>query len=349
MDRIKIIDIADIHSDYDSLSKVADYARNTEHDIVLVRGDIIEGVFSERVAEIFVNLNNGYRERKIGFLQIMHHNGADKSLLERIAEDEIGYLELCNIRDDPQMDLKVRNFAKQFAEFKSEYDEANKKLIESAKESMIKQYEKVKEIMEGLEYLTLPGNHDGKCLEDVMGERNLHGKVKEVKGFKFGGFGGSTVYPGAIPKELLVLYDEGIARDSEGDLVKFSELYSKMPEESEIIIAHEMPQTYLHPENSFGLTDFMVNNEKSLALVGHMHKEAGVHSLNGESIIINPGSLGEQDIFAEISICRKDGKPTPEFISFKRINEDKVETFVEGKLDDYKKPSKGLFSYRILE
>lgn len=164
---------------------------------------------------------------------------------------------------------------------------------------MLSRYREFKDRFQELEQqvLLVPGNWDGKCIDDVLAHENLHDKnIVEINGIGFIGYGGSDMIPATIPEILLIEFDP-------------NECYQHLSkhDNAEIALTHEIPKGLGGRHGGqLCIVQYLKDTAPSLLLTGHSHQLVIVKSNEG-TIIANPGNLGRyqnQDFgtFLEIDI-----------------------------------------------
>lgn len=165
----------------------------------------------------------------------------------------------------------------------------------------------------GIDYTVIPGNYDGK-LDAVFGERDLHGKTRQLGSAKVFGYGGADAFPDHIG--LLVQIGQHLDRE---EIVNFShqELYDKLTAEKPAIGFIHNPPHQLCDDMFNGqhvgtkaTTQHILEYGPKLIMSGHIH-EAGPNGNNpngvrgvagyqnpqtGMTVVINPGNLGRFEL-----------------------------------------------------
>lgn len=337
---MKILHFSDPHGNKGPLSRVREEVIDKINpDLVIVSGDWIDGVFSdEELKNDYWPVFKALGESKEEFLEyVIEQAQQDKEATKKIVSPEL-FQRILNgeILDDDETaindrmylrSLKDIHFAAKAQRF-LDAAEAYPKFVEKGEESMLKQYEEMKEIMKDVLFLTVPGNHDGPCLEKVMSEEYLHLKAREINGIKIAGYGGATMYPMTIPLQLLVKFKEQInSIDEEKGEVNFaSEAYKFFEKEDpQIIVTHEMPKG-LVDGGSLPLRFYIKKEKPYIVFAGHYHGHAKVFRLGDEefsSYVILPGCLGKYSTYAEVTL-RDEGEEEerllPELIRIKSLD-----------------------------
>ncbi len=139
---------------------------------------------------------------------------------------------------------------------------------------------KLEENFPGVEILAVPGNMDEEGVLKFLEEKgiSIHGKVKKVKGVRFGGLGGSNPTPFNTPFELS---EEEIARALENL-------------ECNVAVIHTPPFGYYDwiAGNSVGsraVREWMEKNKPEVLICAHIHEYEGVAKV-GDTLIVKLGT-----------------------------------------------------------
>ena len=139
---------------------------------------------------------------------------------------------------------------------------------------------KLEENFPGVEILAVPGNMDKEGVLRFLEEKgiSIHGKVKEVKGVKFGGLGGSNPTPFNTPFEL-----------SEEEIAKTLENI-----ECDVAVIHTPPFGYYDwiAGNSVGskaVREWMEKMKPKVLICAHIHEYEGAAKV-GETFIVKLGT-----------------------------------------------------------
>ena len=299
---MKILYSADLHGDGEALHLFSAYASNRKDiNAVIYSGDLIAPP-----------LDN---EQMKDFLEVKQILGG--------------------IREKNKIPYSLAQIAKTFMEGEG-VDESLKSLSKSyliyaslSKENMLAQYKAIKEKFSkfSVPVLTLPGNHDGKCLEEILGEENLHMKTKDVNGIKFAGYGGAEVIPVWMPEELAMNYQEVL---DDNYIFHSQPLGFLSQQNADIAVVHNPPfgacditknldkvvdKEYNQDDESHvgskGIASYIMQDSPRVVLAGHIHESIGVEQ-KGYSYVLNPGNIGRY------------------------LNEKNHGTFMEFELDDNK-------------
>lgn len=378
MEKIRIFYAADLHGDFSSLKAVKDYLKGTNFDITLITGDILDLPFSEKEIEAYLKprkegqevIKNFAEKKKDLVTKIAEQHEITPELIEKtvppeifekIQKNQITLMELYALRDEVEIPLEsgirgaIVGYSKareKLNELQKNFEEHEKKYIGIAENNMKKSYQEFKQALSGVEFLTLPGNHDGKCLEEILKEESLHKKTKEIKGVKIAGYGSAQGVPNVVPEEVLepFMYHKVKTENGEG---LFSDAGNFMLEqEPHIAVLHETPLT------DDGLRIYAANKKPTIILAGHMHEMIRPYKLNDDTRLIMPGKLGktkaptkeleELKTFVEIDLVKegkdKNLKLQLEKVSYKHIKGGKVVPLAEYNYDKKGKLNTATFS-----
>lgn len=356
MEKIRIFYAADLHGDFDSLKTIKDYIKEIKPDVTLITGDLIHIPFSEKELETYLKPHEKDRELKKDFIKkkmdllnkIQQAATPDlmriitQETFNRIQTDEITDMELYALSGNPVIIpqsgvggamLGYSKARDQMKEFQKDIEEHEEKYIKIAENNMKNSYEEIKKILSGIGYLTLPGNHDGKCLEEILGEESLHKKVKNVKDLKITGYGGAAVTM-EILSSTFVEFVEG-RTEKDGKPAIFSEpLGFLMKENPDIAVTHEIPLGAIPKIGSEGLGIYVAEKKPALVLSAHMHMFHGVYPFqtNNKTILVMPGKLGRVEeepserhnnlrTFAEIEATRQENGLNIDKVTIKRLTD----------------------------
>lgn len=262
---MKIISISDIHGDFETFDKALKYIKNTDAEVLTINGDLSGSVFNKEEKEYFVNITNNLR----GLVQQIYHDTKGNI---RTFHDSMKFLisgkikapkELMKLADDYLRFEKkaVERMSNQYQEFKDRFNDLEQKII------------------------LVPGNWDGKCIDDVLAKYNIHNRYpEEIDGIRFIGYGGSREHPIELPIDLTVHYYENEA---------FSHLSKH--ENAEVVLIHTCPKGFEGSERHTGeysLLAYLYRNAPSLILTGNTHRPFIVKEEKTSTIVANPGNLG---------------------------------------------------------
>ncbi len=259
---VKIIHMSDIHGDFETLDTALKYVEQSDADILAVTGDLVGRVLDEK------NLPE-FEEAANFLMQVYRQTDAEVDSLDAAAEMFVdGKIEVAGVNGEKlaerYLDLEIQ-----------------------AKIEMKKQYRGFKDIFDdlGKKVLLVPGNWDGKCIDDFLAFNNLHNKnVEQVNGISFVGYGGASVFSGEIPVDLIVRYNE-------------DEMFHHLSahEEAEVALMHTPPYGFENSErhngSKLGLA-YMFRNTPSLILAGHTHKPLLARESKTKVWVSNSGNLG---------------------------------------------------------
>lgn len=380
MEKIKIMHCADVHGDLDALEIYANQIKEKNPDIATVTGDLINEVFTEEESKEFFQYKEGeesqYQEKVknilntvqaevdvIGsekmveifpqelFKAIMTDTLEEGSILELPGEEQKGpsTKDLYELSKNPITPISIRNAVNQYLDAREKRGKKREEggFIKIAETSMKTQYREIEKIIEDTECLVLPGNYDGRCLEEIMPERKIHKEIKTIKDIKIAGYGSAKEIPPWIPKELIEEFRGIVVIDKESEedepIYQGSEAgWFMIQEDPDIVLLHQIPQ------NDEGLQMYIMNDQPYILLTGHIHEAIRIGKLSENTHLIMPGKLGkapaetpqleELKTFVEIDI-NKEGRGddkilTLEKVMYYQIKDGKIIPFREYKFDD---------------
>ena len=155
------------------------------------------------------------------------------------------------------------------------------------------------------------GNCDNESfLEDIENhDISVENALVFHEGLAFAGAGGGTKFTGKTEferEEDEILADFDIVKDS------IEQSGAKSLWKNLILVSHNPPVAEkidsfdgVHHAGSQKFTDFIKENKPLAVLCGHIHEGTGIEKI-GETVVINPGSLGEKGTYAWL-VVEKDG------------------------------------------
>jgi len=371
MEKLRMFYAADLHGDLESLKIVKEYLDKSKFDITVISGDYIHLPLNEEELESYMEPNNkgrtimqGFIEKKDSFLKkIIQEYQTNRVRIEReISTDMIKEIQHDRIADDDLdaiwynqeilLASGIRSAALDYKESRKETNEKMKKLkddmqpheekyIKIAEANMHAMYQEIKKILSGTNFLALPGNHDGKCLEDIMKGESLHKQVKEVNGLKIAGYGGAPVVM-PIVNSIFTEYLERQVEEDGQDKIYSEPMIFLLEKSPDIAVTHEVPMGAITNAGNQGLGIYVAKKKPILVLSGHMHEFNGVYPFmtNEESLLVMPGKLGKteedtaryskQRTFAEIGINKGKKGLSVEKVAIKKITDkDEIKTLSE--------------------
>ncbi|MEK6757917.1 MAG: metallophosphoesterase family protein [Nanoarchaeota archaeon] len=261
---MKLISMSDIHGDFETFDYALNYVRDSKADVLTINGDLSGSVLSGEYNKKFIDNSEKLRQvfgqiYNLSGGRINTFNGVSKILLS----GELGEI-------PKELKISAENYLE------------TEKIV---RERMLQNYEEFKKKFDGLEQkvILVPGNWDGKCIDEKLSLRNIHNKQKEeVNGIGFIGYGSSNALPYELPQDLIVSFDEDEAFKH---LSSFGDV--------DVAMTHDSPRGFEgngNPYGKFGLRSYLFEKQPSLFLYGHAHKltimqEKGI-------VIANPGNLG---------------------------------------------------------
>jgi Icc-related predicted phosphoesterase len=289
---IKIIHMSDIHGDFESFDKALEIVKTTDADVLAITGDLSGHLFQGEEKEHFAKINF--------FLnQNFSINGPIHGLAEALAS---GKIDAPTIKDKSQLIGVGREYLK---------------FEELARERMLSNYNEFKTRFDTLKQkvVLIPGNWDGKYIDDILSQENLHEKSPlEIGDVQFFGYGSCTDIPIFIPRDFLIDYNSDSifqylsAQESKDDL-------------ADVVLTH-LPPRYFEGKNKRTTGDpltlaYMFRNSPELILCGHTHGLSIIQDNTSSTFVVNPGNLGRYGndsfgTFLEID-TNKEGFTKPEF------------------------------------
>ncbi len=376
MEKIKLFYAADLHGDLDSLKIAKEYLDKTKFDITIISGDYIHLPFKDTEIEDYMEprekgkaIMQKFIEKKnnllIPIIEQYQTNPRNiereipPDMVKRIQEDQITDMDLYAIAGNAEIPLAsgIRSASMEYSKAREGIEDEMKKLKDGlqaheekytkiAEANMQTMYEEIKKIMTRTDYLALPGNHDGKCLEEIMKEESLHKKVKEVGGLKIAGYGGAAIIMPIVPS----VFTEFIEREVEqnGNRGVLSEPMIFLLEKSpDIAVTHEVPLGAIPGIGNQGLGVYVAKKKPALVLAAHMHEFHGAYPFqtNDKTILVMPGKLGLTEenteryaklrTFAEIELTQHKKELKVDKVTIKNItSKDEIKTLSEHYTDE---------------
>ncbi len=320
---MRIIAVADVHGDLESLSSLADYAVKQKPDLFLISGDFIDHVFKGKELEDYMAAYEPVKKQRNILLSLYAAKDAQEEikndlqdaglyhrheLFERLMKDQQNKEDITDLNllvNDSKVPIKLRNLLSEFCKAYDRYS----KFFPIAEESMKRQYEAIDNILKDTKFYAVPGNHDGLCFNDVFAEQNIHMKVINDEGIIIAGYGSAYGFPVHIPRRLLEQFNEITipAKDEVGN--EYIQIISEPMQflsgaEPDIVLTHEIP--YENGVGSYGLRFFVDKANPDLLICGHYHNIVGLDRITTDSYIIHPGKIARLDdgisTFADIEI-----------------------------------------------
>lgn len=321
MEKIRMFYGAEVNGDFDTLKVIKQYLEKENFDITIINGDFIITPFSQEEFEAYIKPKQEAQEAVINFANTkkdlinkigeqykitpdLIEEAIPKETYQSIRSDEIRDMELYALASNNQIPLEsgIRGALIQYskarekiAKLQEEHKKHEEEYVKIAENNLEKKsYKEVKKIMSGIEYLILPGDYDGKCIENVLKEENLHKQVKNIKGIKIAGYGGAQTKINLVP-EVFMKFKEGVV-EHEGQPVLISEpLTYLMETEHDIAVTHELPTGAIPEIGSKGLGTYVANKKPALVLSSHRNEFHGVYPFfsNNKTLLVMPGKLGK--------------------------------------------------------
>ncbi|MEK6826872.1 MAG: metallophosphoesterase [Nanoarchaeota archaeon] len=285
---MKIIHMSDIHGDFESFDKALEIVKATDAEVLAITGDLSGNLFEGEEKEYFEKMNSFLNKS-------FSTNGTIHDLAEALVSGKLK--------------IPLEN-AVQLGEEYLKFEGV-------AKERMLNNYKQFKERFNTLKQkvVLVPGNWDGKCIDDILAQENLHEKAPiEIDDAQFFGYGSSNEIPIIVPRDLLIDFDSDIA---------FQYLHAQESRDdlADVVLTH-VPPRYFEGENKKHSGDplmlaYLYRNSPELILCGHIHEPSIIQDKIASTIIVNPGNLGRYQndsfgTFLEIDTS-KEGFTKPEF------------------------------------
>jgi len=363
MEKIKILYCTNVNEDLEALKTYSDYVRETKPDMNFVAGNLIDEVLTEEELESFLKLEkNEYNDAKKKIIEaiqeeaklqgiedpneinekifpyelfdaIMKDRLKEGSIIENPLESDEGYTtQNLNEFIKPETPLHISSAINNYLKVM----ETRQKYVHEAEKNMKSKYEKIKEILASTNAFVLPGNYDGKCLEDIMQEKNLHKKFTKIEDIPIAGYGSSDEIPTWIPQGLREDFNI-LTAVNDGKPVQVSEAGMFMMErDPDIALLHKSP---LREK----ILNIYMNKEKPyLLLTGDLNEDIGVNRQGENTHIIMPGKLGaailEKDTidlktFVEIDMLKGEDVMQLEKVTYHQIKDDGIVPFMEYNFD----------------
>ena len=248
MNKMRIIHMSDIHGDFTSLDTALDYVKDSGADVLAITGDLAGSELSEEEATEYTKALGSLHQVSGTINQISKgHADTFKAASELILNQKLA---------------ELKDF--------EPHAETYLKFLELVEERLRKTYGEFKQRFDGLPHdmrvLLVPGNWDGRCIEDVLSEESIDGKTLKYQGVKFAGYGGSNDLPvNALPPDLAVQFNE-------------DEMYKFLTDsEADVVLSHVGPKMNLNgnlrnQHSSYALSVAMLQSQPNLVLHGHEHR-----------------------------------------------------------------------------
>lgn len=263
---MKIINISDIHGDFETFDEALEVVRNSDAEVLAVNGDLTGSVFDEKEKKKFLEVSGIFHNILPQIFKATNGN-------VRTFHDAAEFLTSNKVKAND----KAKSGAEDYLDFEKK-----------AKKRMLSQYKEFKDRFDELEQkvILVPGNWDGKCIDDYLAHENIHNKYyEEVDGVKFVGYGGSSKHPIELPQDLIIDFDIDEAFQY---LSKF--------EDAEVALTHACPGGFegknLGSPGEYFLLAYLYKNAPSLILYGDSHNPFVFKEKKTGTVVANPGNLG---------------------------------------------------------
>ncbi len=324
---MKLLIGVDLHDDYNSLTAFTQFARENEHDLMLLLGDLTGTAIEPSEVKGF----NELRTKVANFL------GYEVERRNKLYNLDLSYCE--SVRSFPIVakELRKRNSTPGFLKRNLE---DYVKAIDQVYSRMDRKYETIRRAVDGFNCLTVPGNHDCKLDNTAMSDINMHLKCKEINGLKIAGYGGAasldydnpaTVSYGILmfspmfPIEICAPFEERIERSIAGQIDRLvsepADFFRK--KKPDIVLLHnplysigdlipardeegkpvldEKGNPVAQPTGSKALLEYAREGTSKLFVSGHIHENPLMASERADTdeitffTVMNPSALGETD------------------------------------------------------
>lgn len=351
MEKIKIFHSADAHGDIEAIKIYSDHIKEQKPCIAFLTGDLIHRVYTKEQFDSHDKKVQEYVEKKKALVDVVAEEakriGPEKmneifpiALFKAIQSDELAEgslilspeenqeqktystIDLYNMVKDPkQIPKKIWEEIMPYLNVRERFKEHLKEHITVAEQSMETQYKEIAKILEGTDCLVLPGNHDGKCLEEIMSERDIHKDYKIIKGIKIAGYGSAKGQPWWIPEVLLEDF-QFIVKTQEGKIMY------QIPEAVQFIMKQD-PDIAVFHETAYTdevIKSYIRHKGPDIILTGHVHELVRPEKQNIGTYLIMPGKLG---IIPPLEGGLIELLGEPEFIKAPTAGFSQLRTFVE--------------------
>ena len=255
--------MSDIHGDFESFDKALEIVKATDAEVLAITGDLSGNLLGGDEMEYFIKIN-------LFLNQHFSINGPIHNLAEALASGklEIPFENTIQLGEEY---LKVESVAKErmsnnYKQFKERFNTLKQKVV------------------------LVPGNWDGKSIDDILAMENLHEKSPiEINNAQFFGYGSSNETPITIPQDLLINFD------SDSAFQYFSKQESR-DDLADVVLTH-LPPRYFEGKNKINNGDplmlaYLYKNSPELILCGHTHGVSVIQDKIASTIVANPGNLG---------------------------------------------------------
>lgn len=265
---MRIISMSDIQGDFETLDKALPVVRTSDAEVLAMTGDLSGSVFEEKEKPEFLEASKVMRS-------LMPQVYQDTQRQVRTVHDTAEFLLSNKVKASDELKKAAGTYLL---------------LEKQAREKMLTTYREFRQRFNDLhqKVILVPGEWDGKCIDDVLAHENIHNKIiEEVNGIEFVGYGGAGQYPAEIPIDLTTDFFE---REALEHLSKY--------ENAEVALVHECPNGFEGNgkySGNFALLAYLFRNRPSLILTGHSHSPFVAREPKTGTFVINPGNLGRYE------------------------------------------------------
>jgi len=317
MEKIKILHSADAHGDLEAIKIYSDYIKKQKPDIAFLTGDLIHRVYTKENLNACSKEIEEYQNKKGALLSAVAEEvkkiGGKKmneifpaELFAAIQNDELKESSIIlpaeenqeekiystkdlheMVKDTKTIPQRIWEEITPYLNARERFKEYQKEHVTIAERSMETQYNEIKRMLQGTDCLVLPGNHDGKCLEKIMPERNMHRNTKTIKGILISGYGSAKGKPWWIPEALLEDF-RIFTKTHEGKIL------GQIPEAVDFIMKQD-PEIAVFHETAYTdeiIRSYITHKGPDIVLAGHMHEQVLPEKCNIGTYLIMPGKLG---------------------------------------------------------
>lgn len=254
---MKYLHFSDIHGDVETTREVLNWAHSQSGlETVLCTGDLVGP--------------------KIKREDLSKFSTYTKFLIESGAMNGAKNLEEFYANANSHKDPKVRDTAKKYQKIEKQFMEESLQTYQELREVF------TEEAKRGTRVLTIPGNWDNFLYFNIMRDFDLDGRLVELDGLKFVGYGGADPPIGPVYFSIPYLEEQ------------LEEVLEKV--DADVILTHTPPQYTvdggLRALGSKTLKEYIRKKQPKAVFSGHIHGH-GRHARVGKTLVNNSGNLGQ--------------------------------------------------------